>query len=151
METAQGALSPHIPQFSIFLANKPGRLLELTNLLSSHHILIVALTILDTADSAIVRIIVSDPETTRAILQEHTLPYTETPLVAVELPHGAESLRDVLRALWQAECNIYFTYAFLITPDDKPILALHVEDQEIACDVLRRHQFRILSQDDISR
>jgi hypothetical protein len=151
METTQHASGSHISQFSIFMANKSGRLLELTNLLSDHNIIIVALTILDTADSAIVRLVLDDPERARTIFQEHFLPFTETPLVAVELPNGAESLRDVLRALWQAECNIYFTYSFITHPEDKPILALHVEDEDIACTVLRQHHFKLLTQDDISR
>ncbi len=151
METTQRSAGAHISQFSIFMANKSGRLLELTNLLSDHQIIIVALTILDTADSAIVRIVLNDPERARAIFQEHFLPYTETPVVAVELPNGAESLRDVLRALWQAECNIYFTYSFITRPENKPVLALHVDDEEIACNVLRQHHFKLLTQDDITR
>jgi hypothetical protein len=151
METTQRASATPITQFSIFMANKSGRLLELTNLLTDHHITIVALTILDTADSAIVRVILNDPERARTIFQEHLLPHTETPIVAVELPKGAESLRDVLTALWQAECNIYFTYPFITRSEDKPILALHVDDEEIACNVLRQHQFRLLSQEDITR
>jgi hypothetical protein len=151
METIRDTFGSRISQFSLFMANKSGQLLELTNLLSKHHINIVAITILDTADTATVRIILDDPDLARSIFQEHFLPFTETPIIAVELPKGPESLRDVLRVLWQAECNIFFTYSFITQPQNKPILAIHLDDEEIACNVLRQHHFKLLTQEDISR
>ena len=74
-----------IRQFSIFLANKAGRLLELIRILQSRHVHVVALTILDTTDSAIVRMVVDDPDTARAIFHEQAVAHTESAVVVVEL------------------------------------------------------------------
>ena len=69
----------------------------------------------------------------------------------MELPQGPEGLDKVLTALLEAEINIFFTYSMMVRPHDKAVLALGVEDEELALDVLRRHEFAVLKQTDISR
>jgi hypothetical protein len=133
------------------MENKAGRLLDLVKLFAEHNVHMVALTILDTADAAMVRLVVDDPGRARGILLEHTLAFTECSIVVVELPNSAEDLRPVLTALLQAECNIHFTYPFLIRPRGKAAMALHVEDEECATHVLIQNNFKLLTQRDISR
>jgi hypothetical protein len=140
-----------VTQFSVFMENKVGRLLDIVKMFAQARVHVVALSILDTSDSAIVRLVVDDPDKARALFGEHALAFTEVPLVVVELSSSATDLKAVLTALLQAECNIHSSYSLLIRPRGKAALALHVEDSEVAGSVLQANQFKLLTQRDISR
>lgn len=151
IKTSRRTQDRMVRQFSVFLENKVGRLLDLAKLLGSHHIHICALTVIEMADAAVVRLITSDPEETREVFHRAGVAHSECDVIAVELPHGPEGLDKVLSALLEAEINIFFTYSMMVRPRDKAVLALGVEDEETARDVLRRHDFAVLTQQDISR
>ncbi len=140
-----------VTQFSIFLPNKVGELLDVVRLLNERDVHVLALAVQDSADTAIVRIVVSDPETVQDLFAEHQVAFALCDLVVVELPNGASELGRLLAALLAAECNIFGSYALLTQPRGKAALALHVEDNECATAVLNAHQFTILGQSDISR
>ena len=151
LKTAKGPVEEDVRQFSVFVENKVGRLLDIVKIFSQAQVHVVALSILDTADAAIVRLVTDDPDKARALFQEHGLAYTEVSLVVVELSSSATDLKAVLTALLQAECNIHSAYSLLTRPRGKAALALHVEDSEVATSVLAANQFRLLTQRDISR
>ncbi len=151
LQTAKGPLEEDVKQFSVFMENKVGRLLDIVKILSGASIHVVALSILDTADAAIVRLVADDPDKARALFAEHGFAYTEVSLVVVELSSSATDLKGVLTALLQAECNIHSSYSLLTRPRGKAALALHVEDSEVASSVLQANQFKLLTQRDISR
>lgn len=140
-----------IIQFSVYMENKAGRLLDLVRLLTGGGVDIVGFTILDSVDAAVIRLVVDDPSNARSLLHEHRISFNESTLVAVELPQSADDLRKLLATLLQAEINIYFSYPLMTRPYGKAVLALRVEDDELASSVLIRNQFRVLSQKDISR
>ncbi len=153
MATAVSTKKKHVDpvrQFSIFLANKAGRLLELIRILHSRQVHVVALTILDTTDSSIVRMVVDDPDQARAIFHEQAVAHTESTVVAVELGAATE-LPKVFSSLLEAEINILTTYAFLVRPEAKPALCLNLDDNELGGQVLSRGGFQLLGQGDISR
>jgi len=139
-----------VKQFSVFTANRLGRLHDLVKLLNSHEVHVLALTVLDTTDSSILRFVVDDPERARELLQEHGFPFNESELLAVELD-AATQLKDLMTALLEAELNINYLYSFIPHPHGKSILALSMEDNEMGEQILKRHQFRVLRQADISR
>lgn len=139
-----------VMQFSVFTPNRLGRLNELIGLLAGKGVHVLALTILDTTDSAIIRFVVDEPDTARRLLEDQDFPYTETQLIVVELD-SATQLPQLMGALLEAELNINYLYSFIPHPGDKSILALNMEDNELGEQVLRRHQFRTLRQSDISR
>ena len=151
LATAKGNQADDVTQFSVFMENKVGRLLDIVKIFTQAQIHVVALSILDTADAAIVRLVTDDPERARVLFQEHGLAFTEVSLVVVELSSSATDLKAVLTALLQAECNIHSSYSLLTRPRGKAALALHVEDSEVACSVLQANQFKLLTQRDISR
>ena len=140
-----------VRQFSVFMENKVGRLLDIVKIFSQAQVHVVALSILDTSDAAIVRLVTDDPDKARVLFQEHGLAFTEVSLVVVELSSSAADLKAVLSALLQAECNIHSAYSLLTRPRGKAALALHVEDGEVAATVLQANQFKLLTQRDISR
>jgi hypothetical protein len=149
-ETLRQRPSDPVLQFSVFTANKLGRLHDLINLFADHNVHAVAITVLDTTDSAILRFVVDDPAKARALLREHGFAFTESELLVFEVDSEA-SLPKVLSVLLEAEININYLYAFVTHPDGRTALALSLEDRELAESALARHQFRVLHQRDISR
>ena len=137
-------------QFSVFTPNRLGRLHDLTRLLGSHGVHVLALTVLDATDSAIIRGVVDDPDLARRLLVENNFPFTESELLVVEID-AATDLHRLMSALLEAELNINYLYSFIPHPNDKSLIGLNMEDNEVAEQILRRHQFRVLKQSDISR
>lgn len=142
-------ISPVI-QFSVFTPNRLGRLNELVKLLGTHNVHVLALTVLDTTDSSIIRVVMDDPEKARDLLQQHGFAFTESTLVVVEVT-SPEELNRLIAALLEAELNINYLYSFIPHPNGKSILGLSMEDNEVAEQVLKKHQFPVLRQADISR
>ena len=141
--------SDAVKQFSVFTANRLGRLHDLIALLGAHDVHVLALMVLDTTDSSIIRIVVDDPDRARDLLEEKGFPFTESELLAVEVE--VTRLNEIVAAFLAAEININYLYSFIPHPQGKSILGLSMEDNELAESVLTRHQFRILKQSDISR
>ncbi len=150
VQTTQGRHPDPVRQFAVFTDNRPGRLHELTSLLATRDIHVLALTVLDATDSAVLRIVVDDPEQTRELLGAHGFAHAESEVLVVEI-NGASDLKRLMTVLLQAELNINYLYAFIPHPTGKSLLALNMEDNEMAEQALRREQFRTLKQADISR
>ena len=138
-----------VVQFSVFTPNRLGRLNELVRLLGSQNIHVLALTVLDTTDSSIIRIVLDDPDKAQDLLQQHGFAFTESTLVVVEVT-SPDELNRLIAALLEAELNINYLYSFIPHPNGKSIVGLSMEDNEIAEQVIRRHQFPVLKQSDIS-
>src|SRR3954469_24112657 len=92
-------LEPGVNQFSIFLANKVGALMEVVRSLNEHNIHVLAISVQDSADTAIVRIVVTDPEHVREIFHKHNIPYSVCELCVVELREGPTQLGTMLASL----------------------------------------------------
>jgi hypothetical protein len=150
-ETTSKIGGPLVKQFSIFLPNKVGAMLEIVKLLNTHHTHVVALSISESTDSAIARIVVSDPERVEELFRENDVPFGVCEMVVVEMREVATQLAKLLAALLMAEVNVHFTYPLLTRPHGLAALALHVDDTDCASSVLMGEGFKILSQSDISR
>ena len=150
-ETTQKFDGPRVRQFSVFLKNKVGALLEVVRLLNVHMVEVVGLSVQDSTDSSIVRLIASDPETVEDLFKDNDIAYGVCEMVVVEMEEVATDLAKLLASLLAAEVNIFFSYPLLVRPNRRAALALHVEDHECAASVLAGDGFRLLSQADISR
>ena len=139
-----------IRQFVIHAENKVGWLNDMVSKLNAADVHVMAISVLDTTDSALVRMVTNYPDETREILQRLGITHSERKIVAVEIPNEG-SLKHVTSALLQAEINIHYVYPFLTWPNDRPVLAIGLEDEDIAIDVLTRNNLRILSQEDLAR
>ena len=144
-----GSRNP-VKQFSVFTENRLGRLHDLTALLKQGNVHVMALTVLDTTDSAIVRLIVDDADQARELMINNDFPYTESEILAVEITDESE-LNGVLYALLEAEINIHYIYSFIKRPGGKSALAITVEDPDVAAQSINHRGFKILTQADISR
>jgi hypothetical protein len=139
-----------VKQFSVFVQNRVGRLYDLTALLKGNDVHVMAITVLDTTDSSIVRLIVDDPEKARELMVNNDFPYSEGDILAIEIGDESE-LKTVLAALLEAEINIHYIYSFIKRPEGKAALAINVEDSDVAAQALATRGFRVLLQRDISR
>jgi len=142
--------SDPVKQFSVFTENRVGRLFDLIALLTAHDVHLIAVNVLDTTDSAIVRMIVDDPDRTRELLVNNDFPYAEADILAAEIP-AEGTLKQVLAALLEVEINIHYVYAFAKRPEGRSAFVFHVEDPEIGAQALAQRGFKVLTQQDISR
>jgi hypothetical protein len=126
-----------------------GRLHDLIGSLGAHGLHVLALMVLDTTDSGIIRVVVDEPEHARELLAKEGFPFTETTVVVVEAT--STELTRLMSVLLEAELNVNYLYSFIPHPHGKSILALRVEDNEVAEQALAQNQFRVLKQADISR
>lgn len=126
-------------------------MLEVVKLLHAHHTHVVAISVSESTDSAIARIVVSDPDGVEQLFRENNVAYGMCEVVVVELREVATQLAKLLATLFSAEVNVHFTYPLLTRPNGLAALALHVDDNECASSVLISSGFKTLSQEDISR
>jgi hypothetical protein len=148
-DTTIGRRRDWVIQFSIFTPNRLGRLHDLIRLLTVNNVHVIALMVLDTTDSAIIRVVVDDPDRARELLVKGDFPFSESSLVAVEVT--PPELARLMSVLLEAELNINYLYSFIPQVEGKSLVGLSMEDNEIAEQALRQHQFRTLRQADISR
>jgi hypothetical protein len=148
-ETIRGRNFPAIRQFTIFLENRVGQLLEVLRRFEGSGIRVVALSINDAAECAVVRFVVSDYERGREILERAGLAIIETDLVAVELPDGPQPLLRICTALLQAELNIQQTYPLISLPSGRSGIAIMVENVELAMETLGNKGFRLITEGDL--
>ena len=150
-ETTSKIGGPLVRQFSVFLPNKVGAMLEVVKLLNAHATHVVALSVSESTDAAIARIIVSDPERVEELFRENNVAFGVCELMVVELREVATQFIKILATLLMAEVNVHFSYPLLTRPNGRAALAMHVDDSECAASVLQGEGFRLLSQRDISR
>src|SRR6056297_4068724 len=148
-ETMRGREFPAIRQFTVFLENRVGQLLEVVKRFEGTGIRIVALSISDAAECAFVRFVVSDADRGREILERSGLAMIETDLVGVELPEGPQPLLRVCTALLQAELNITQAYPLIVRPNGKPAVAIMVENIELAMQTFLEKGFTIITEGDL--
>jgi hypothetical protein len=150
LKTMRGRDYPSIRQFSIFSPNKMGQMLNLTRLFERARLRICALSIIDSTDCAIIRLVVTRPEQATELLQQHGYNYCEVDLLVVELPNREQPIVAICEALLQAEINIHYVFPLLMSPHGRPALAFYVEDHELGAKVLDSAGFIVLTEDDMN-
>ncbi len=151
-ETARGRDWPSVRQFNVFLANRLGVLMDVVRRFETTDVRIVSLMVVDSADCAIIRMVLSDPERAREIFELAKLPITESDLLVVKLPDGQQPLLQICKALLSAEISIDYAYPLMIGvgPEGSTAVALHVDDHETAVNVLQSKGFTIFTENDLN-
>jgi hypothetical protein len=147
--TARGRNYPSIRQFTVFLENRVGQLLEVVRRFEGSKVRIVALSISDSAECAFVRFLLSHPEQGREILERAGLAIIESDLIGVELPEDPPALLAVCTALLQAEVNIMQAYPLLVRPRGRPAVALMVDNIEMGQETLINKGFTMITEADL--
>jgi hypothetical protein len=152
-ETMSGAgFEPtRVRQFTIFLENRVGRLGMLIRTLEEAESRVVAISIEESADSALVRMICSEPDLSREILHQAGFSFSESEILAVELPTGnRQPLLSICSALLAAEINIHYAYPLLLRLKN-PAVALYMEDPTLAAQILIRKGFTLIGESDLKK
>ena len=133
-----------VEQISVFLENKPGSLAEVTRILGESGVNIRALSLADTKDFGILRLIVNDNEKAREILGRKGLTVRKTEVVAVEVPDRPGGLAEILKILFEADINVEYLYAFVQQSGENAIIIFRFDETDRAIEVLSKKQFKIL-------
>ncbi len=138
-----------IKQLSIFVENKVGRLQSIINSLGENNVNIRALSIADTTDFGILRIIVDDPAKAKLVLKGMGVISKSTDVIAVYIDDKSGGLASVLNVISDAGIGIEYMYAFLGRKTGKALMVLKADDEEMAENVLKSHGVELASPDEI--
>jgi hypothetical protein len=136
-----------VKQLSVFLPNKPGVLAKFTALLGDNAINIRALTVADTADYGVLRLIVNDPEKCLKLLKDENYLVSETEVIAFQVKDEPGALYKVAKIMGDNGINIEYIYTTLVT--GAAIILMRVNDLEKAVKILQKNQIRVLSGKDV--
>jgi hypothetical protein len=138
-----------VEQIAVFLENKSGRLAEITAVLAENDINIRALSVADTADFGILRLIVDKVELAKTVLKKNGFTVGKTFVIAVEVADRTGGLAKVLQTIKLAGINVEYMYAFVNKTGENAVLIFRFEKMEEAIEALRRDGFTILSKEQI--
>lgn len=133
-----------IKQLSVFVENKHGRMAEITGVLAKNQIDIRALSIADTTDYGILRLIVNDPEKAVLVLKEEKMTVSLTEVIAISVEDVPGGLSKAVEALADKGIDIEYMYASLNCKDSTAFVILRVEDNEKAIDALKAGGIRLM-------
>jgi len=129
-------------QLSVFLENKHGKLLTLTNLLKTNNINIRTITIAETPEFGIARMIVDEIERAENLLKANEFACRQTDVLAVEIDDKPGGLSAILEIFDKAEINIEYMYGFLEKKSDNAIMIFRVKDNQKAQDILTQNDIK---------
>ena len=139
----------NIYQISVFLENKEGKLAEATKLLADNNVDIRAITIAETAEYGLARMIVDDSYKASAILLEHGDILSMNPVWAVEVPDRPGGLAEVLAVLAEAHVNVDYMYSLFAHQEDKAYMVMRITDEPRFLSALGDRKIKIMTKDEL--
>jgi len=136
-----------VEQVSVFLENKQGSLEEVTSILKEANVNIRTLSLADTTDFGILRLIVNDVDTTSRVLRDKGFRVSRTTVVAVEVPDRPGGLHSILEALARDNITVEYLYAYVEKSGENAVIIFRFDDSAAATEVLRKNSFTVLSGD----
>ncbi len=138
-----------IDQISVFVANKPGRLADITGVVSEASVDIRALSLADTTDFGILRLIVDNPSKAESVLRAEGLTVRRTKVIAARLEDKPGALHGVLKILTDAGISVEYAYAFINPKQEDACVILKVENNERAVDVFNKNGVPLLKPEEV--
>lgn len=138
-----------VKQISVFLENKSGRLAEVTKILGDNNIQILALSIADTTDFGILRLIVNRPNEALDVLKENGYTVSGTEVIGISVEDKPGGLSKALDILFKNEVSIEYMYAFVGKITDEALVILKVDNPEFAIKALIENNIKILDPKDV--
>ena len=133
-----------VEQISIFIENKSGRLAEVTKTLGEAGVNIRALSLADTSDFGILRLIVDKTDLAKTALKEHGFTVSKTEVIAVEVPDRPKGLYSILDILDKGKVNVEYMYAFVERCGENAVIIFRFDDPEAAIEVLTGNGVTVL-------
>jgi len=134
-------------QLSVFLENKAGRLQEALEILGNGNVNLTALTIADTTEFGIARLIVSDPEQGHELLKSQGFSVNLTEVITLALPHEPGSLAAMLKLFAEEKMSVEYAYAFCL--GEKAVIVLRTDNYPKAFEIIKRNQLAIIDENEI--
>ena len=138
-----------VEQISVFLENKSGRLADVASVLASADVNIRALSLADTTDFGILRLIVNDTEKAKQVLKNNGFTVGKTEVIGVEVADKPGGLAEILNVMKENTINVEYMYAFLQKSANKAIIIFRFDELEKAIDVLQKAGIKILKGEEI--
>jgi len=138
-----------VEQIAVFLENKSGRLAEITRILAENNINIRALSVADTADFGILRLIVDQVDRAKEVLRAGGFTVGKTNVIAVEVPDRSGGLASVLKVVTAAGLNVEYMYAFVNKSGSNAVLIFRFDAMDQAIEVLQQSGFTLLTGEQI--
>lgn len=139
----------YINQISVFIENRPGRLSAITKVLGDNDIDIRALSLADTTNFGILRLIVNDPEKAEKVLRENGFTVSRTKVIAVQVTDNPGGLHTTLEQLHSVGISVEYAYAFITRKTEGAFVILRVEDNEAAAKHLESSGVKLLTAEEI--
>lgn len=146
--TEYGQNPPMVTQFSVFLDNRVGKLYELVEIFDGQSLRIVALSVVDASDYAVVRLVTTRSDVARKLLSDNKLAFTEAEIIVVEL-NADQQLTKLCVSLLAAELNIFYAYPLMVRAHGAATLAIHSDDMILAGQILMKKGFRLLNEEEL--
>jgi len=138
-----------IKQISVFIENKEGRLYEVSKTLTDNNINLRALSLAETSDFGILRLIVDKPDEALQILKSNDFTVGLTNVVAVEVPDQTGGLASVLAIMEKADINVEYMYAFVEKSSNNAVLIFRFDNLEEVLHTLQEKGLKMLSEDEV--
>ncbi len=138
-----------IKQLSIFASNEPGQIVKITNALSAQDVDIRAMSIADTQDFGILRLIVSDAEKGKEALTSKNCVVSITEVAGIKIPDKPGALANALKLLAENSINIEYMYAFITVSNEFAYVVMRVDDTTGAEKLLTDNGIELVTQEDI--
>ena len=133
-----------VEQISIFIENKSGRLAEVSGVLGDAGVNIRALSLADTSDFGILRLIVNDTDKAFKVLREQNFTVSKTEVIGVEVPDSPGGLSSLLQTLDKNNINVEYMYAFVERSGDNAVIIFRFDDVDAAIDVLSKNSIKVI-------
>lgn len=140
-----------VKQISVFIENKSGGLAAITDELAAANVNLRALSIAETSDFGVLRLIVDDVFKAGNVLKENGHIYTITDVIAVAAEDKPGSMAKIVSVLAQEGISLDYAYAFFAQSADMACMIIRVEDMKTAVKLLSKNNFRLLTEEDVSR
>ncbi|MDB4508114.1 hypothetical protein N9051_00880 [Akkermansiaceae bacterium] len=141
----------YVRQFSIMMPNRVGAFSSLANLLSRRKIDVIGLSVQDSSDATIARLIVNDPDTAEELFMEQGIAYTLSELLVVRMQESGADFKKCLKTLHDAETNLDYAFSLTVQYQGHALLAMHLEDIEFGASVLNQAGLTVVYEDQLLR
>lgn len=149
MPTERSYDEQSVTQLAVFLSNRVGELREVLRKLHAAQVVVHALSIDESVDYAVLRLVVDKIETSKQALKAAGFPVTESTLLAIELLDEQNGLLSICQALISGEINIHYAYPMFTRPHGKGVVVMHVDSLQTAAEILKRSGMSLLDERDL--
>lgn len=141
----------YVRQFSVMMPNRVGAFSALASLLSRREIDVIGLSVQDSRDATIARLIVNDPDTAEELFMEQGIAYTLSELLVIRMRESGADLKKCLKTLHNAETNLDYAFSLMVQHQGYSLLAMHLEDLEFGASVLNQAGLTVVYEDQLLR